>query len=188
MDLQAIKERIPDYAKDLRLNLDAVIARSSLTPQLARGAAIAAAFAAKSPALVEALRDDGVIDPVHARAALIAAALMGMNNTWYPYVEMTGDPELKTVRAELRMNAYANHGGVDRASFELYALAASIVGKCEFCVRSHYKLLKESGYSTQQLRDVGRIAAVVNAVAQVLSADDVDLPAKTEASESAAAA
>jgi len=74
------------------------------------------------------------------------------------------------MRAELRMNAYATHGGVDRQSFELYALAASIVGKCEFCVRSHYKLLRETGLTTQQLRDVGRIAAVVNATAQVIAA------------------
>jgi alkyl hydroperoxide reductase subunit D len=188
MDLQAIKDRIPDYAKDLRLNLDAVIARSSLTPALARGAAIASAFAAKSPALVEALRDDRSIDAVHARAALTAAALMGMNNVWYPYVEMAGEPELKTMRVELRMNAYANHGGVDRASFELYALAASIVGKCEFCVGSHYKLLRESGYSTQQLRDVGRIAAVINAVAQVLATEGVDAPESRIASETVAAA
>ena len=72
------------------------------------------------------------------------------------------------------MNAYATHGGVDRPSFELYALAASIVGKCEFCVQSHYKLLRENGFSTQQLRDVGRIAAVVNAVAQVLAAERIE--------------
>jgi alkyl hydroperoxide reductase subunit D len=94
-----------------------------------------------------------------------------MNNVWYPFVEMSGDSELATVRPELRMNAYATHGGVDRQSFELYALAASIVGKCDFCVRSHYKLLKETGLTTQQLRDVGRIAAVVNAAAQVIAAE-----------------
>ena len=101
---------------------------------------------------------------------------MGMNNIWYPYVEMAADTELKTLRPELRMNAYATHGGVDRASFELYALAASIVGKCEFCIQSHYKLLRENGVSTQQLRDVGRITAVVNAVAQVLAVEHVETP------------
>jgi alkyl hydroperoxide reductase subunit D len=69
------------------------------------------------------------------------------------------------------MNAYATHGGVDRPSFELYALAASIVGKCTFCVRSHYKLLRESGFSVQQLRDVGRIAAAIQGIAQVLAAE-----------------
>src|SRR5689334_13414660 len=105
MQLQAIKDRIPDYAKDLRLNLDAVISRSSLTPSLAAGAALAAAFAAKSPALVAALQNGGPLDSAQARAALTAAALMGMNNVWYPFVEMAGDPELGTLRPELRMNA-----------------------------------------------------------------------------------
>jgi alkyl hydroperoxide reductase subunit D len=170
MELNELKARIPDYAKDIRLNLDAAILRSSLEPRHAAGAALAAAFAAGSPALIDMLRGAPALDGGHADAALTAAALMGMNNTWYPYVEMAGDPELATLKPELRMNAYATHGGVDRASFELYALAASIVGKCHFCVASHYKLLRESGLTVQQLRDVGRIAAVVAAAAQVLAA------------------
>src|SRR5258708_1311031 len=177
MELQSIKDRIPDYAKDLRLNLDAVLNGWSLTPILAAGAALAEALAAKSPAICAALQDDDVLDPTHAQAALTAAALMGMNNVWYPFVEMAADPELKTVRPELRMNAYANHGGVDRPSFELYALAASIVGKCEFCVQSHYRLLRENGFTPQQLRGVGRIAAVVNGVAQVLAVKQIDATA-----------
>ncbi|HEV7391146.1 MAG TPA: carboxymuconolactone decarboxylase family protein, partial [Burkholderiales bacterium] len=74
-------------------------------------------------------------------------------------------------RAELRMNAYTTHGGVDKKRFELFALSASIVGKCHFCVQSHYKMLKENGVSAQQLRDVGRIAAVINAAAQAIDAE-----------------
>jgi len=168
MTLNDVKARLPDWAKDVRLNLDATIARSSLEPRLAAGAALAAAYAARSPALVAAFRDPSFLDEANANAALTAAALMGMNNVWYPFVEMAGDEALKTMRAELRMNAYANHGGVDKLAFELYALAASIVGKCEFCVRSHAKLLAEAGLTTQQLRDVGRIAASVNAAAMAL--------------------
>jgi len=167
--LTDIKSRLPDWAKDIRLNLDATIARSSLEPQFAAGAALAAAYAARSPVLVEAFRAPDFLDARHAEAALTAAALMGMNNVWYPFVEMAGDDALKTLRAELRMNAYATHGGVDKFAFELYALAASIVGKCEFCVRSHAKLLGEAGLTTQQLRDVGRIAATVNAAALALA-------------------
>jgi len=174
MTINDIKAALPDWAKDIRLNLDATIARSSLEPRLAAGAALAAAYAARSPALVATFRDPTFLDPQHAEAALTAAALMGMNNVWYPFVEMAGDESLKTMRAELRMNAYANHGGVDKLAFELYALAASIVGKCEFCVQSHYKLLRENDFTTQQLRDVGRIAAVVNAVAQVLAAERIE--------------
>ena len=57
--IAAIKERMPDYAKDIRLNLDAVIARSSLPAAAAEGAALAAAFAAKSAVLVDAIRVRG---------------------------------------------------------------------------------------------------------------------------------
>jgi alkyl hydroperoxide reductase subunit D len=169
--LNALKERIPDYAKDVRLNLDGVIARSSLEAADAVGAALAAAYAAKSKTIVDAIRESGQLSDVDTNAALSAAALMGMNNVWYPYVEMANDEDLRTQRAELRMNAYATHGGVDKKRFELFALAASIVGKCHFCVASHYKLLKENGLTAQQLRDVGRIAAVVTAAANALAAE-----------------
>lgn len=47
--LTTIKDRIPDYAKDIRLNLDGAIARSSLPSREACGAALATAFAARSP-------------------------------------------------------------------------------------------------------------------------------------------
>jgi len=169
--LSTLKASIPEYAKDIRLNLDTVIARSSLDSADALGAALAAAYAARSKTIVDAIRSSGELSDVDTNAVLSAAALMGMNNVWYPYVEMAADEDLKTQRAELRMNAYATHGGVDKKRFELFALSASIVGKCHFCVRSHYKMLKENGLSAQQLRDVGRIAAVINAAAQVLDAE-----------------
>jgi len=169
--LNALKERIPDYAKDVRLNLDAVLQRSSLEAADALGAGLAAAYAARSKTIVEAIRSSGALSETDANAALTAAALMGMKNVWYPYIEMAADEDLKTQRAELRMNAYATHGGVDKKRFELFALAASIVGKCHFCVQSHYKMLKENGLSAQQLRDVGRIAAVVTAAALALEAE-----------------
>ena len=167
--LQAIKDRMPEYAKDIRLNLDGTIARSSLAPEDAIAVALAAAVAAKSKPLIEAFK--AAVAPAEGYAALTAATLMGMNNVWYPFVEMAADEDLKTQRAELRMNAYASHGGVSKAKFESYALAASIVGKCHFCVQSHYALLRKEGLTTQQLRDIGRIAAVVNAAAQVFAAE-----------------
>jgi alkyl hydroperoxide reductase subunit D len=169
--LNALKAAIPDYAKDIRLNLDGVLARSSLDAADALGAALAAAYAARSKKIVDAIRSAGQLSDTDTTAALTAAALMGMNNVWYPYIEMAADEDLKTQRAELRMNAYATHGGVDKKRFELFALAASIVGKCHFCVQSHYKMLKENGFTAQQLRDVGRIAAVVVAAALALEAE-----------------
>jgi alkyl hydroperoxide reductase subunit D len=169
--VNAIKALVPDYAKDVRLNLDSTIARSTLPQAEALSVALAAAYATRNARLVAVLRSAEELPPEQANAALTAAALMGMNNVWYPFVEMTGDPDLKTRPAQLRMQAYATHAGVDRRLFELYALAASIVGKCHFCVQSHYALLKENGMSVDQLRDAGRIAAVIAATANALEVE-----------------
>jgi alkyl hydroperoxide reductase subunit D len=170
--LNAIAERIPDYAKDVRLNLGSVVTRSCLDAQQALGIALAAAYAARCKPLVDAIRGSGQLPESEMNGALSAAALMGMNTTWYPYVAMSEDQELKAQRAELRMTVYGTHGGIDRQHFEVYALAASIVGKCHYCVASHYNLLKDGGMSVTQLRDVGRIAAVIAAVANVLAIEE----------------
>jgi alkyl hydroperoxide reductase subunit D len=169
--INEIKALVPDYAKDARLNLDGTIGRSTLPATEAAGVALAAAYAAKSARLVAIIRGGGVLGEAEANGALTAAALMGMNNVWYPYVEMSGDAELKARPAQLRMQAYATHGGVGKRLFELYALAASIVGKCHHCVQSHYALLKQEGMSVDQLRDVGRIAATVAAVANAIAVE-----------------
>lgn len=169
--LASIKALIPDYAKDIRLNVDGTIARSSLQGNDAVGAALAAAYAAKATKIVNIIRESGTLSPEETNAALTAAALMGMNNVWYPFLEMADNADLKTQPAGLRMNAYASHGGVEKRKFEMYALAASIIGKCHFCVKSHYENLVGEGMSTTQLRDVGRIAAVINAAALAIEAE-----------------
>jgi alkyl hydroperoxide reductase subunit D len=163
-----IKEALPDYAKDTRLNLDAVINRSTLDPIEANGCALAAAMATGNGKLVTFIQS-GIEDTVERDAALTAAAIMAQNNVWYPYVEMADDANLKGLPAQLRMNAIASHGGTTKARFESYSLAASIVGKCHFCVKAHYETLKKEGYTVEQLRDIGRIAAVITSVARVLN-------------------
>jgi len=163
-----LKETIPDYAKDTRLNIDAVIKRSTLSPEEAEAVALAAAFATGNTKLWTWIHSQ-LADQKEAEAAITAASLMAMNNVWYPYVEMADDPNLSGLPAQLRMNAISSHGGTTKARFEAYSLSASIVGKCHFCVRAHYETLKAEGYSVEQLRDIGRIAAVVTSVAKVLN-------------------
>lgn len=161
-----LKARIPDWAKDIRLNLDAVILRSSLSTQEATGVALAAAYAVGDASLVGAISTEGVLSEVELAGCLGAAALMAMNNVWYPYVEMAGDADLASQPAQLRMNIYAQRGGIGKRQFEMFSLAASIVGKCPHCVRSHYDTLRAEGLTAQQLRDMGRIAAVVVAASK----------------------
>lgn len=167
--VDALKEAsIPEYAKDTKLNLDAVIKRSTLPVEEAEAVALAAAFATGNSKLWTWI-DSQIANRTEAQAALTAGALMAQNNVWYPYVEMADDAQLEGLPAQLRMNAIANSGGTTKERFEAYSLAASIVGKCHFCVKAHYSGLKKMGYSVEQLRDIGRIAAVMNSVARVVA-------------------
>ena len=164
-----LNENLPEYAKDIRLNLDAVINRSTIDPEQALYLSIAAAFSTGNSKLLTFLVANAT-DEVEKNAALSAGSIMAQNNVWYPYVEMADDANLKGLPAQLRMNAITSHGGTTKGKFEAYSLASSIVGKCHFCVKAHYETLKQEGYNVEQLRDIGRIAATVNALAKILSA------------------
>ena len=167
--VDALKENsIPDYAKDTKLNLDAVIKRSSLPVEEAEAIALAAAFATGRSGFWTWLHSQ-IADRKEAEAAITAASIMAQNNVWYPYVEMTGDEQLKGLPAQLRMNAIATHGGTTKARFEAYSLAASIVGKWHFGGKAHYDTLKKEGYTVEQLRDIGRIAAIITSVSRLLN-------------------
>ena len=167
--VDALKEQsIPDYAKDTRLNIDAVVKRSTLPVEEAEAVALAAAFATGNSKLWTWIHSQ-LANRVEADAALTAASIMAQNNVWYPFVEMADDGQLKGLPAQLRMNAISTHGGTTKGRFEAYSLAASIVGKCHFCVKAHYETLKKEGYSVEQLRDIGRIAAVMTSVARVVA-------------------
>ena len=165
--VDTLKAGLPDYAKDTRLNIDAVVKRSTLDPVEAQCVALASVFATGNAKLWTWIQSQ-IPDAKATEAAITAASLMAMNNTWYPYVEMAQDTQLEGLPAQLRMNAIATHGGTTRERFEAYSLAASIVGKCHFCVQAHYRTLRNSGYSVEQLRDIGRIAAVMTVVSRVM--------------------
>ena len=162
--IDAIKGALPDYAKDTKLNLDAVLLRSTLDADVAMGCAVASLAATGNGKVLAVLLADA---PAYADSAMTAASIMATNNVWYPYVEMADDPQLKGLPAGLRMNAIASHGGTTKSNFEAFSLAASIVGKCHFCVKAHYDILKAEGMTVKQLQAVGKIAAIVNAIGKV---------------------
>jgi alkyl hydroperoxide reductase subunit D len=52
---------------------------------------------------------------------------------------------------------------------DLKPIVWQLLGKCNFCVKAHYETLKKEGYTVEQLRDIGRISAVIAAVSKILS-------------------
>ncbi len=173
MSLDAIKARLPDYAKDLKLNLSGVLTSNALTPRQVWGSALAAAIAARNADLTRAVAADARehLDETALSAAKAAAAIMGMNNVYYRFVHLSGTPDLKQMPARLRMNVIGNPG-VDKADFELWSLAVSAVNGCGMCIEAHEREVLGKGITKEGVQDAVRIAAVMHAVAGLLDAQD----------------
>ncbi|MET0272466.1 MAG: carboxymuconolactone decarboxylase family protein [Phenylobacterium sp.] len=173
MSLDALRETLPAYAKDLSLNLSSLASETVLSDQQKWGAFVASAYAVGVPAVVKAVeaaaRDAGLSDEA-ATAAKAAAAIMGMNNVYYRSLHLLSNPEYRTLPARLRMNILANPG-VEKVDFELWSTAVSAVNGCGMCLDSHEAELKKHGVPAQTIQTAIRIAATVNAVSAVLRAE-----------------
>jgi alkyl hydroperoxide reductase subunit D len=172
MSVEQLKARIPDTAKDLRINLGVITSSTALTPQQAWGTALTAAITARNPELLAAIAADAAaqLTPEATAAASAAASIMGMNNVYYRFQHMMGDgSEYASLPARLRMQVIARPG-VDHLDFELWCLAASAITGCEMCVRSHEQSVRDKGGSKEQVLDAVRIAAVIHGVAVTLDA------------------
>jgi alkyl hydroperoxide reductase subunit D len=170
MKLDELKERVPDYARDLRINLGVITSSTALTPAQAWTIALASAATTRQREVYTAVEADAAIHlrPEEIAAARGAAAIMGMNNVYYRFVHFTGEQsEYGHMPARLRMQLIGNPG-IDKLDFELACLAASAISGCEACVRSHEQAVRERGGTKEMVQDAVRIAAVLNGVAVAL--------------------
>jgi lipoyl-dependent peroxiredoxin subunit D len=165
MSIEALKTRLPDYAKDQRINLGVIAGSTALTPQQAWGTALAAATTSRNAEVVAAISAEAGahLSPEAQTAARGAASIMGMNNIYYRFQHMMGGDEYGQMPARLRMQIIGKPG-VDHLDFELW----SAITGCERCVQSHEKVIREKGGSKEQVQDAVRIAAVIHAVALTL--------------------
>lgn len=166
--MDAIKDRLPDYARDLKINLGVITSSTALSPAQAWTIALASATMTRQRDLVAAVEAEARAQlPAAALAAARgAAAIMGMNNIYYRFVHFAGG-EYGQMPARLRMQLIGNPG-IDKLDFELACLAASAITGCEACVRSHENAVRERGGSKEMVQDAVRIAAVMNGVAIAL--------------------
>jgi alkyl hydroperoxide reductase subunit D len=178
MSIETLKARLPDYAKDLRLNLGSLAGEPSLTTEQRAGTFIAAALASRNAEVTTALLDEfaASLSPEALIAAKAAAAIMAMNNVYYRFTHMVGG-DYPTMPAKLRMNVMARPG-VDKATFELWSLAVSAVNGCGICMESHERAVRAGGLTAEQVQSAVRIAAVVHAVAAVLDGETAALAAE----------
>ncbi|MCU1262618.1 MAG: alkylhydroperoxidase, AhpD family [Bryobacterales bacterium] len=167
--MQDLLAGIPDYAKDLRLNLQAVLKQPELTEQQTWGTAAASAIAVRNPKLTEYLLEEAKahLSPEGLYAAKAAAAIMGMNNIWYRFGYLSGNEKYEDMPARLRMQVIRTHGS-DPVDFELWCVAVSAINGCGKCVSSHEAVLKAKGVGEETIAAAVRIAAVVHGLAGVV--------------------
>jgi alkyl hydroperoxide reductase subunit D len=169
--MQGLKEfadTLPDYAKDLRLNLGSILSDQLLGDQRKYGLLLACAHGTGYRPAVEAAEAEVAdkLSPEAANAARGAAAVMAMNNVYYRFVHLASNPEYGKLPAKLRMN-FIGSPGIEKADFELFSLAVSAMNGCGMCIDSHERVLWQHGVKAETIQAAARIAAIMKAVATV---------------------
>lgn len=172
MKLDELLERIPAYAKDLRLNVTAVLRQTELNAQQLWGTAVACALASRNPEVTRTILQEAApyLSPEAMEAAKAAAAIMGMNNIYYRFQHLTDNERYRTIPARLRMNVIRSHG-VPQVDFELWCIAVSAINGCAACVASHERVVLEKGLTEEAILASIRIASVIHGLAAVLDAE-----------------
>ena len=183
--LELIRESIPDYARDLKLNLGSVLTVAGapgLTERQIWTVAVASAIASRNLSFTRGIESaaEEYLDAAHLQAARSAAAIMGMNNIYYRFLHLVEDAEYQAMPARLRMNILANPG-IDKLDFELLSLAVSAINGCGLCISSHEKKLRQHGFTREMIQSAVRIAATVHAVAGVLEYSHADVASTPDA-------
>lgn len=176
MGLDTVKEALPAYARDIRLNLGALAGGSPLDDQQLWGAIVTAALTSPPSGAAAALVAEAQshLSAEAFDAAKAATAIMAMNNVYYRAKHLLADAGVAgydEIPARLRMQVIATRSGVDKADFELWCLVASAINGCGACLAAHERGLRAAGWGQPQIHEGLRIAAVVHAACATLAAE-----------------
>lgn len=172
MSIQTIRNQLPEYAKDTKLNLGKLISGDDvegLTINQAYGVALASAYATKHADIITAVTEQvaNTLSEEEINAAKAAATIMGMNNVYYRFIHLSSDKDYAKMPAGLRMNVIGKPG-IEKVVFELYSLAVSAINGCGMCIDAHVHEVVKGGISKQGVQSSIRIASVLAAAAQAL--------------------
>ena len=173
MSLDALRDALPDYAKDISLNLSTLAGETTLSDQQKWGTFLASAYAVgePQPCAPSRPRRARIWTPEALEAAKAAAAIMGMNNIYYRALHLMHNQEYRTLPAKLRMNVLGNPGA-PKVDFELWSAAVSAINGCGACLDAHEGELRKHDVTNVQVQAALRIAAVVNATSRILAAEN----------------
>lgn len=171
-NLEELKSLIPDFAKDVKINLGSLLSQQNqaLSAKQVFGAALASAYVLKNKNLISIIENEAnqLLSEIEINAVKSASVLMAMNNIYYRFTHISHDKEYAQMPAGLRMQGIVNHG-IDKNDFEIFSLSASIINGCGMCIDAHANQLLKHGFNKSQIQMVAKIVAVVSSVAQLLT-------------------
>lgn len=172
MSVENLAEMVPDYAKDLRLNLTSLFRQTELSETQMWGTVVACAMACRNGLLIEELLPEAAthLSAASLEAAKSAAAMMGMNNIFYRFGHLSSNSKYKDMPSRLRMNVIRTHGA-NPVDFELWCLAVSAINGCGVCVDSHERVVREKGMTEEAVHTAVRTASILHGLATVLEAE-----------------
>lgn len=159
---------------DIHINLENLYSTTSLDANQIDGCAVAAAMASGNYSLWNTISTEPVGIPTGyqlgtgtdilagIRAGALATQISVYQNFSYNFSGIKGLPD------RLRIQYSDSNDIVSEDRFLSYMLSAMLVGSCNGCIVSYANSLKDLGYSAEQLRDIGRIAAVVKATSRII--------------------
>lgn len=165
--LDALKEKLPEPARDLKINLGNVLASETLTKEQVWGAALASAYYVGDLALRDAVLADAKaleIPQPTLDDAQAAAAVMGMNTVYFRFRHLIGKPGYAQRPARLRMQ-WISRPRSTKLDYEIFALAVAALAGCETCIKAHEDAVIKGNLTEEHVNDVIRIAAVMQGVA-----------------------
>jgi lipoyl-dependent peroxiredoxin subunit D len=131
MNVEQLKNELPDYAKDIKLNLSSVLSEAGsadLNQKQIDSIALASAYATRNKDIIAAMvhQASKYLSPEEVNGVKAAVTIMAMNNIYYRFTHSMTDQAYHSMPAKLRMNVMANPG-VDKIIFELNSLAVSAI-------------------------------------------------------------
>jgi len=171
MSFDDLKNKIPEFAKDVKLNFSSLIKNSEFSDDLVYGCAYASSLALGDKIISNVFEEEcekrfGKEFVVSVKSTVV---IMTLNNTWYKYRDSMPNSEMKMAPQRMRVNVMVNHAGLDKILFESLSLCISAINGCTFCIKAHSDLLIKNDKTNDFVYNIGRIASVITALSKAIS-------------------
>lgn len=176
MSIENLKAYLPDFAREVKLNLTLIQHDELLSAPQRAGLLLAAALTTRNRNIIATMTTEaGANLSAQAFDAVRAiVATQAMTNTYHRFVAaFPADYANLPAKLHVPVMGYA---GVPKRDSELWALAVSALNGCAACMVSHEKAAREAGATRLVIQAAVRFAAIIQSAALALESAELSPP------------